>query len=211
MSERTLGNLIWIDLEFTELDPSRGAIMEAAMIVTRPDLTPVPPPGIPPEVGGLRFPIALSAEQVAGASDWVKQNQKEHLARSRSEEAIPVEKVDELFVGYLLTCCEVPDAISRRPLLAGNSVHNDRAYLIRYMPRLCELLSYRLLDVSTLKELANRWHASLEFSKNPETIRQWYPAEVSLEGAVHDALFDIKGSIAELAFYRKHFLVTASD
>ncbi|MGE0709241.1 MAG: oligoribonuclease [Planctomycetota bacterium] len=207
MLDRTLGNLIWIDLEFTDLDPSRGAIMQAAMIVTRPDLTPVPPPGIEPGEGGLQYAISLDEAQVATASDWVKEHQAEHLRRSRDpEESLPVEKVEELFVAYLLACSEVPDAAPKRPILAGNSIHGDRNYLARYMPRLISLLSYRLLDVSTLKELASRWCPSLVFTKTSQTIGQWYPAEVKVEGEVHDALFDIKGSIAELAFYRQHLL-----
>lgn len=207
---RTAGNLVWIDLEFTELDPSVGAIMQAAMIVTRPDLTPVPPPGIPAEIGGLQFTIEMSEEQVATASDWVKVNQKEHLTESRGPNAVPVGQVEELFIAYLLVCSEIPDHVRARPLLAGNSVHGDRNYLARYMPKLVDLLSYRLLDVSGFKELASRWCPKLEFNKNPETIRRWYPADVEVKGAVHDALFDIKGSIAELNFYRDQLFVPAA-
>jgi len=205
--ERTSGNLVWIDLEFTDLDPSRGAIMQAAMIVTRPDLTPIPPPGVPPEEGGLQFSISLTEEQIATASDWVKENQKEHIVECGGPNALPVERVEELFIAYLLVCSEIPDSVRSRPLLAGNSIHGDRNYLARYMPKLVDLLSYRLLDVSGFKELASRWAPKLEFNKNPETIRRWYPADVEVKGAVHDALFDIKGSIAELSFYREHMLV----
>lgn len=205
---RTSGNLVWIDLEFTDLDPALGGIMQAAMIVTRPDLTPVLPPGVTPEEGGLQFTVALQPEQAERASDWVKVNQKDHLARSLSPEAVPVEQVESLFIGYLLLCSEIPDSIRSRPLLAGNSVHGDRNYLARYMPKLVDLLSYRLLDVSTFKELTSRWCQALEFTKNADTIRRWFPTEgVEVKGAVHDALFDIKGSIAELNFYRENLFV----
>jgi oligoribonuclease len=208
--ERTSGNLVWIDLEFTDLDPSRGAIMQAAMIVTRPDLTPIPPPGVPPEEGGLQFAISLSEDQISTASEWVQANQKEHIEECRGPNALPVERVEELFIAYLLVCSEIPDSIRSRPLLSGNSIHGDRNYLARYMPKLIELLSYRLLDVSGFKELASRWAPKLEFNKNPETIRRWYPADVEVKGAVHDALFDIKGSIAELNFYREQMFVPSA-
>jgi oligoribonuclease (3'-5' exoribonuclease) len=66
------------------------------------------------------------------------------------------------------------------------------------------LISFRLCDVTTLKELLRRWAPTIEFRKNDETIRQWYPGQVELAGEAHDALYDIKGSIAELNFYRHH-------
>lgn len=201
-TERSPDNLIWIDLEFTNLEPTEGAIMQAAMVVTQGDLTPIPPPGIPSEVGGLLFDVQLSEAQAAGCSAWVKQNQADQLKRSQGPEAVPVAKVEELFVAYLLSQCEVPENKRIRPLLAGNSVHGDARYLAVHMPKLHDLLSFRILDVTTIKELARRWCPKLEFTKNHETIRQWYPAEIKLEGEAHDALYDIKGSIAELAFYR---------
>lgn len=208
--ERSAEHLIWIDLEFTNLDPTHGFIMQAAMIVTSKDLVPIPPPGVAPEVGGLLYDVLLSPEQVATASDWVRQNQAEQLARSQGPDAVALETVQDLFVAYLLHCCEVPDDIRCRPLLSGNSVHGDQAYIERHMPRLNELLSFRLLDVTTIKELARRWCPELEFNKNDGTIRQWYPSPIELAGQAHDALYDIKGSIAELNFYRRHVFAEAA-
>lgn len=207
MTERSAENLIWIDLEFTNLDPTKAFIMQAAMIVTSKDLVPLPPPGIPAETGGLLFDVALSSEQAATASDWVKQNQKAQLARSQGEDALPVAKVEELFVAYLLATCEVPADKRSRPLLAGNSVHGDFGFLTHHMPGLVDLLSFRLLDVTTFKEVARRWCPKLEFNKHHETIRQWFPGAIELEGEAHDALYDIKGSIAELSFYRSHLFL----
>ncbi|MBX3468435.1 MAG: oligoribonuclease [Planctomycetes bacterium] len=199
---RSADNLIWIDLEFTNLDPAAAYIMQAAMIVTTPDLVPIPPPGIPEEVGGLLFDVHLSADQAATASDWVRQNQAEQLRRSQGEEAVPVDRVEELFVAYLLTACEVPASKRDRPLLCGNSVHGDYRFICRHMPQLENLLSFRLLDVTTLKEIARRWCPDLEYRKTDDTIKEWYPGRVALEGEAHDALYDIKGSIAELNYYR---------
>ncbi len=207
---RRAENLIWIDLEFTNLDPTQGFIMQAAMIVTSPDLEPIPPPGIPEDVGGLLYDVHLTAAQAATASDWVRTNQAEQLRRSQGEDALPVVKVEDLFTGYLLATCEVPEAKRDRPLLSGNSVHGDNAFIAHHMPRLDALTSFRLLDVTTIKELARRWAPDLEFRKNDETIRQWYPGKTGLQGEAHDALYDIKASIAELAFYRKHLFSQAA-
>jgi oligoribonuclease len=201
---RSADNLIWIDLEFSDLDPTRGGICQASMIVTTGGLQPLPPGGIAPKVGGLLYDVRITDDQAKNASEWVKANQKDQLVRSTSEEAFPVEIVEEFFVAYLLTTCAVPDNKALRPMLSGNSVHGDLRYIKEHMPRLDELLSFRLIDVTTLKELARRWCPKQVFSKNAETIRQWYPGEIDVVGAAHNALYDIKGSIAELAFYRKH-------
>jgi oligoribonuclease len=210
VSERTGDNLIWIDMEFSHLDPNVGSICQAAMIVTGPDLTPLPPPGIDPRVGGLLYDIRIEQRHVDHASEWVRAHQADQLKRSlEGEDALPVETVEELFIGYLLATCEVPENKALRPILAGNSVHGDQRYIKKQMPRLDELLSFRLLDVTTLKELARRWAPRLVFSKNDETIKQWYPGDIELKGGAHDALYDIKGSIAELCFYRKTVLAQA--
>jgi oligoribonuclease len=205
--ERSADHLIWIDLEFTHLDPTVGGIMQAAMIVTTKDLVPVPPAGVPAEVGGLLYDVRVTAEHAASASEWVLANQSEQLKRSQGEGAVPVEQVQELFVGYLLSACEVPDAIRLRPLLSGNSVHGDMKFVAQHMPKLEALLSFRLLDVTTIKEIARRWAPDLEFNKTAATIKEFYPGPIELEGEAHDALYDIKGSIAELNFYRQRLFV----
>lgn len=206
---RSAQNLIWIDLEFTNLDPVTAYIMQAAMIITTPDLVPITPPGIAEGVGGLLYDVHLTVEQAGTASDWVRQNQTEQLRRSQGEEALPVDKVQELFVAYLLTACEVPSNKRDRPLLCGNSVHGDQGFITRHMPQLENLLSFRLLDVTTLKEIARRWCPDLEYRKTDETIKEWYPGKIELAGEAHDALYDIKGSIAELNYYR-HTIFTNS-
>lgn len=203
LPDRSADNLIWIDLEFTDLDPQVGFIMQAAMIVTTKDLVPIPPAGVSAEVGGLLYDVHLTKEQAATASEWVRENQAEQLQRSQGEEALPVAQVQDLFVDYLLSTCEVPDAIRMRPLLSGNSVHGDKKFLGQHLPRLDALLSFRLLDVTTIKEIARRWQPALEFDKHDETIKRYYPGPIELKGEAHDALYDIKGSIAELNYYRQ--------
>lgn len=208
--ERSADNLIWIDLEFTDLEPAVGTILQASMIVTTGALEPLTPPGIDSTVGGLLYDVAITQEQADNASEWVRTNQKQQLTRSLGEDAFPVDKVEELFIGYLLATCEVPENQVLRPMLSGNSVHGDYNYLKRHMPRLYQLLSFRLVDVSSIKELARRWCSKLVFAKNPETIKTSYPGEIEVKGEAHDALYDIKGSIAELAFYRKNLFVKSA-
>lgn len=207
LPERSPDNLIWIDLEFTNLDPATSYIMQAAMIVTTADLVPIPPPGVPAEIGGLLFDVHLDGAMAATASPWVRENQAEQLSRSQSAEALPVAQVQELFVAYLLATCEVPDDKRSRPLLCGNSVHGDHRFIARHMPRLDDLLSFRLMDVTSVKELTRRWVPTWEFKKTDGTIKTWYPGPIGLEGSAHNALYDIKGSIAELNFYRHHMFV----
>ena len=209
--ERSADNLIWIDLEFTNLDPTVGAISQASMIVTTGTLQPLTPPGIEPGVGGLLYDVKISQAQADSASEWVRANQKKQLERSLSEDAFPVEKVEELFIAYLLSTCEIPENQALRPMLSGNSVHGDYRYIKRHMPGLDKLLSFRLVDVTSIKELARRWCPKLVFTKNAETIRSSYPGEIELEGAAHNALYDIKGSIAELAFYRQRLFTKAAQ
>lgn len=205
MIERNANNLIWIDLEFTNLDAATAYIMQAAMIVTTPDLVPLPPPGIAEEVGGLLYDVQLDARMAGTASDWVKENQAEQLARSQGPDAFPIAKVQELFVAYLLATCEVPASKRDRPLLCGNSVHGDLRFITHHMPELERLLSFRLCDVTTIKELVRRWCPQHEFKKLDDGIKHWYPGRgAQLQGGAHDALYDIKASIAELAFYRHH-------
>ena len=211
--ERATGgstHLIWCDLEFTHLDVERTRILQAAMLVTDAELRPIPVPVAPglPEASagteGLDLLVRLSAEEADTDSDWVKANQGELLERCQSDpEALDVAAVERRLIAYLRAACgiDTPDSNPRqRPLLAGSSVHKDYAVLERFMPGLIGHLSYRLVDVSCLKELSRRWYPDVPaFDK--DGAKDLLP-EFELEGAEHDALFDVKCSLAELRYYR---------
>ena len=195
-------NLVWIDLEFTQLDPTQGFIMQAAMIVTTAQLQPLPT--AEGDTRGLLFDVQLTPAQAETASEWVQQHQQKQLQRSLSPSATPLADVAAAFEAYVASTCErSAKDIRLRPLLAGNSVHGDQRYLQQHMPQLLEGLSFRLLDVTSIKELARRWCPKLEFQKSEQAIRDHYPGDAQLTGTTHDALYDIKASIAELHFYRQ--------
>ena len=207
-------NLIWCDLEFTHLDLARTRVLQAAMLVTTPDLEPVPPrrPGANREADptptegpleGLNHLVRITPEEAASASDWVRANQAELLARCQTDAALPPAEVERRMIDYLeATCVPTGSGEESKPLLAGNTVHMDRAVLERCMPELARRLHYRLVDVSGLKELRRRWYPGVPEFEKPTMARDWLP-DLSLEGEEHDALFDVKCSLAELRYYRE--------
>jgi oligoribonuclease len=173
-------NLIWIDLEMTGLDTQNDRIIEIATIVTDANLRPL--------AEGPVIAIHQPQEILNGMDEW---NQRQH-GQSGLIERVQGSVYDE--AGAEAETLEflslyVPQGASP---MCGNSICQDRRFLARAMPRLEAYFHYRNLDVSTLKELANRWAPSLMegFSK----------------AGMHLALEDIRDSIAELRFYRDHFL-----
>ncbi len=171
--------LIWIDLEMTGLDPERDVILEIATIVTDNHLAVV--------AEGPVFAIAQPTGLLDTMNDW----SREHHAASGlldrvREQGVPQQDAETATIAFLQRHVE-RDASP----LCGNTIWQDRRFLARYMPRLEDYFHYRNIDVSSVKELVQRWRADLTagFSKNNE----------------HTALADIRESIAELRYYREHF------
>lgn len=210
-------NLVWLDFEFTTIELPHAAIMQAALIVTDAELRPIPPPAdlVPGNPHGLCFDLALTPEQAATASDWVRENQAEQLRRCVDGPGTwPLRTVERLFAAYVTAACtldagEAPprtgNAADDKPVLAGNSVHNDYFLVQAHLPALAALLSYRLVDVSTLKELVRRWAPELLFDKTT-MVQANLPDGLRGDGEKHDALHDVECSIAELAYYRRVLL-----
>lgn len=166
-----------MDLEMTGLDPERERIIEIATIITDSDLNVV--------AEGPEIVIAQPAELLDGMDEW---NTKHHtesglLQRVRASRTTEAE-AEETTLRFIGDWCDEKTAP-----LAGNSIHQDRRFLGRYMKRIDNFLHYRIIDVSSVKELARRWY--------PETAQR-----APLKRNSHRALDDIRESIKELRYYR---------
>ncbi len=174
--------LVWIDCEMTGLDPRRDEIVEIACIVTEADLTEVD--------AGITVVVKPDDAPLAAMDDVVVRMHTESGLLAQIPDGITVAEAQERVLAYVLG--HVPDA--RKAPLAGSSVYVDRGFLARYMPDLDAHLHYRVIDVSTVKELARRWYPRVYFATPQKTGN-------------HRALADIRESIAELRYYRDAMLV----
>lgn len=168
--------MVWVDLEMTGLNPDVSVIVEIATIVTESDLSVV--------AEGPNLVIHQPDEVLASMSDFVRElhTRSGLLERIRASDVSLADAARETGA-FLAKHCSKGTAP-----LCGNSVWKDRAFLERYMPSVIELLHYRIVDVSTIKELAKRWYpGSLVAPKKKE---------------LHRALDDIRESIEELRWYR---------
>ncbi len=173
-------NLIWIDLEMTGLDPERDHIIEMATIVTDTDLNVL--------AEGPVIAVHQSDAVLAGMDEWnTRTHGQSGLTQRVRDSRIGVTEAEALTLAFLEQW--VPRGKSP---ICGNSIGQDRRFLVRYMPRLEAYFHYRNLDVSTLKELAARWAPAVR--------------DAFVKQGTHQALDDIRESIAELRHYREHFL-----
>jgi len=188
---------IWFDAEFTSLDLDQARLLQVAVIITDNRLKRIAPPE-----SDLNLCIRL--EDGEPVSPWVAENLSGLVERCRAPGAVSIEEADLRIAALLDTYCGTPcDAMERRPVLAGNSVHNDWYLMRRFLPRFRSRLHYRLLDVSTIKIQWQDWIREAPFNKeDPAQLNSCFPEGDFGEANAHDALFDVKASIAELAFYR---------
>lgn len=190
---------IWFDAEFTSLELETARLLQVAVIITDTELN-----RLHPVSADLNLCIRL--EEGAQVSEWVEENLSGLVARCRSDEAVTVEEADRRIAAMLDEYAGTPFAsVSDRPVLAGNSVHNDWALMRRLLPEFGSRLHYRLLDVSTVKIQWMDLKGEAPFDKDSiERLNEYFPAAGIDAANAHDALFDIKASIAELAFYRRN-------
>ncbi|XP_045139375.1 oligoribonuclease, mitochondrial-like [Portunus trituberculatus] len=169
--------LVWVDLEMTGLDVSKEEIMEAAVIVTDSDLNIV--------AEGPNLVLKVEDKILDNMNDWCKEHHgKSGLTEACRKSTISLSAAEDQLLQFVANHTEKGKAP-----LAGNSVHADKKFLDKYMPKLMKHLHYRIVDVSTVKELCRRWY--------PEQFSMVPTKKVS-----HRALEDIKESIEELSYYK---------
>ncbi len=188
---------VWFDAEFTSLDLDQARLLQVAAIVTDTSLNRIGPPD-------ADLNLCIRLEEGESVSPWVAENLSGLVEKCRSDEAVSIEEADRRLAALLDQYCGTPcEAMDQRPVLAGNSVHNDWFLMRRMLPAFGSRLHYRLLDVSTFKIQWQDWVGAESFDKeNAELLNQYFPGGGITAANAHDALFDIKASIAELAFYR---------
>ncbi|WP_445256982.1 oligoribonuclease [Nocardioides aurantiacus] len=180
MTER----LVWIDCEMTGLDLEHDALVEVAALVTDFDLNVLGE--------GVDVVIKPPAEALEQMVDFVRDMHTSSGLLDELADGVTIDEAQDAVLSYIRSQC--PDG--SRPPLAGNSVATDRAFISRDMPELEQALHYRLVDVSSIKELSRRWFP-----------RAYYNAPT--KGGNHRALADIQESIEELRFYRDAVFVPA--
>jgi oligoribonuclease len=173
-------NLIWLDCEMTGLEPDHDRIIEIAVIVTSPDLAQ--------RVEGPVFVIHQSDAQLDLMDAWNKGTHGKSGLIDKVKASTTTEAEAEValieFMSQYVPANGSP--------MCGNTISQDRRFLVKYMPKLEAFFHYRNLDVSTLKELAKRWKPEVHASFKKQQR--------------HTALADVHESIDELVHYREHFL-----
>ena len=174
--------LVWIDCEMTGLDLTSDALVEIACIVTDGELNPLD--------DGIDVLIKPPAEALDGMQDVVREMHTTSGLLAELPAGLTLGEAQDLVLGYIRQ--HVPE--SRKVPLCGNSIATDRSFLARDMPELDAFLHYRMVDVSSIKELARRWYPRAYFA-SPE------------KHGGHRALADIRESIRELQYYREAVFV----
>jgi len=173
-------NLVWIDCEMTGLDPEKERLLEIAVVVTGPHLTP--------RIEGPVCVIHQSDELLDKMDAWNKGTHgRSGLIDKVKASATSEQDAEEAILTF------IKKYVSKNTSpLCGNTISQDRRFLVKFMPKLEAYLHYRNLDVSTLKELSKRW--------KPEVFNNFKKQQK------HTALADVHESIEELAHYREHFI-----
>lgn len=168
--------LVWIDMEMSGLDPRKDVVLEIATLITDGDLNVI--------AEGPEIVVSQPEEVLEGMNDWCKEHHgASGLTRACLQSDISLKQAEQLTLDFIRKHCDA----GKSPL-CGNSIGQDKAFLQQHMPDITNYLHYRVIDVSTIKELGKRWYGeTLEYKK----------------ANGHRALDDIRESIAELRYYRE--------
>ena len=175
--------IVWVDLEMTGLDPSRHVIVEVAALVTDAELNIIDE--------GVDLVVHATDAELAEMDDFVTQMHSDNgLLDDIKASTVSIDEAEDAVLELVKKHC---DPAHPAPL-AGNSIATDRTFIKAQMPRLDAALHYRMIDVSTVKELSRRWFPKAYFNQ-PQ------------KGMAHRALADIVESIRELDYYRRSVFV----
>ena len=170
--------MIWMDMEMTGLDPEKERIIEVAVIITDSELNIIEE--------GPNLVVHQPNKLLKGMDEW---NQKHHkksgLIDAVKNSTLTLKAAEKQILAFIKK--HVPE---KKSPLCGNSIHHDRLFLRKYMPSVDKYIHYRLIDVSTLKGLIQRWYPKIKSHGKDNA---------------HRALSDIQESIEELRFYRQHY------
>ncbi|MFA1532766.1 oligoribonuclease [Corynebacterium belfantii] len=176
--------LVWIDLEMTGLELDRHVIVEVAALITDADLNIIGE--------GVDLVVHATPEQLAEMDDFVTtMHTSSGLLEGIKASTVSLQEAEDAVLALIAQHCD-PDHPAP---LAGNSIATDRSFIRAQMPRLDKALHYRMVDVSSLKELSRRWAPRVYFNQ-PD------------KGMAHRALADIVESIRELDYYRRAWLIS---
>ncbi|CAB0614468.1 oligoribonuclease [Corynebacterium diphtheriae] len=182
--------LVWIDLEMTGLELDRHVIVEVAALITDADLNIIGE--------GVDLVVHATPEQLAEMDDFVTtMHTSSGLLEEINASTVSLQEAEEAVLALIAQHCDPEHPAP----LAGNSIATDRSFIRAQMPRLDKALHYRMVDVSSLKELSRRWAPRVYFNQ-------------PYKGMAHRALADIVESIRELDYYRRAWLIsdpTAED
>lgn len=181
LTKRSKKHLVWIDCEMTGLDPTHDVLLEIATIITNYDLEIV--------ARGPVLAIRASEAKLGGMDAWNRRTHRKSglLDRVRSE-GMSVAEAERQTLAFVKRYCYAGTAP-----LCGNSIGQDKRFLIKYMPKLEKFLHYKVVDVSSIKVLVQEWYRGKYESPKKQEL--------------HRALSDIEESIAELDYYRRHVFV----
>jgi len=180
LAKHTEPNLVWIDLEMSGLEPDNCTILEIATIVTDKDLKIL--------CEGSSIAIKTPDNILNGMDEWnTKHHNASGLVQRVRKSQIDLRQAEEMTLKLIS-----PYTSPGQNPLCGNSITQDRRFLYKYMPKLSQWLHYRNIDVTSLKELYARWYPKMEEFKKQEK---------------HLALDDIRESIAELDYYKRHMFL----
>ena len=178
--EKSDQNLVWLDCEMSGLDPEKERLLEIALVVTGPNLTP--------RIEGPVIVIHQSDALLGSMDAWNKGTHgKSGLIDKVKASTVDEQQAEEVLIAFL------KKYVSKAATpMCGNTISQDRRFLVKYMPKFEAWFHYRNIDVSTLKELSKRW--------KPEVYASFKKRQK------HTALADVHESIDELEHYRMHFL-----